>query len=223
MGVSSYVLQESFRIFLTLVHNPRFQNERESNSGSQQFQEIFEERFCDGWIWEETHMKSCSHAVILFVFLLLSLSPSFSNAAAADPQGIIFPEHGSLGEPLRGSAQGSEILRSSESHDPLTVGILALGVNPWLDLLDKTSYSLKLSLPITWRPGFYGYHEEGGNSLSAGLLASVQLKAVPPRYGSWILSTGVFLIKEPGSLDQSLFGEFEYAGRVGTVNIRIVY
>lgn len=144
---------------------------------------------------------------------------------AADPQESIFPEFSGSAESLDGIAPEAALLRLGASYDPLTVGCLALGAKPWLDLIDKSSYSLKLSLPVTRGYDFYGWHEDGGNFPSAGLMASVRLKSLPARYGSWTLSTGLFLIRRDQSpSDQpARLGDFEYTGGIGTVNISIIY
>lgn len=136
----------------------------------------------------------------------------------------LFPEFGGLNESLHGRVPGATILLSSPAGDPITVGYLAVGVKPWLDLIDKASYSLKLSLPLTGGSNFYNWHE-GDSFLGGGLFASVQLKSLPPRLGSWTLNTGLFFIrKDPISPNQAFFAlDSENAGSIGAINISIVY
>lgn len=142
-----------------------------------------------------------------------------SGAGAADPVESLFPEFGGLVEPFHGRAPGAEVLLYSATQDPFPMGCLALGVKPSLDLIDKTSYSLKLSLPLSkW---------DGGEDhfLGAGFLASVQLKSLPERFGSWTLSTGFFYIrKDPLSLNEFVHAvNYENAGGMGAINISIIY
>jgi hypothetical protein len=126
---------------------------------------------------------------------------------------------------MEGATPDLLILRFSGSYDPFTVTSLVPGVKPGLDLLDQSSYSLKFSLPLTWGPDLYGRPEEGGHFFSAGLYASVRLKSLPARYGSWTLSTGLFVVgRDQNAPHQATYtGDPDYIGGLGTVNISIVY
>jgi len=172
--------------------------------------------------------KRCLLAWFL-LFLSLPLMVwigSGSPAGAADPLENPFPHFGLLNEPFQGRVTGPSILLLSPSAaDPVAVGCLALGVKPWLNLIDKASYSLKLSLPLTWGPSFERWYDNGGSILGGGFFASVQLKSLPPRFGSWTLSTGLFYIrKDPVSQEQVVFAtDLENGGGIGAINISIVY
>ncbi|RJR33717.1 MAG: hypothetical protein C4576_27430 [Desulfobacteraceae bacterium] len=115
------------------------------------------------------------------------------------------------------------VLRYSVA-DSIPVGYAELGVKPWLDLLDKNSYSLKLSLPLTWGPSFYKWHDDEGQFLGAGLFASLQLKTLPPRYGQWTLNTGFFYVrKELSAFNQEYSAHADNVGGIGAINISITY
>ena len=137
----------------------------------------------------------------------------------------LFPEFGDLIEAFHGRAPGAELLRYSATPDPFPMGCLALGVKPSLDLIDKTSYSLKLSLPLACGPYFFKWDGEEDHFLGAGFLASVQLKSLSQRFGSWTLSTGFFYIrKDPLSLNEFVHAvNYENAGGMGAINISIIY
>ncbi len=107
--------------------------------------------------------------------------------------------------------------------DPMFSGGLDAALRPSVDLIDRGSYSLKLTLPVLWDQGHYGAQDDGG-TLGAGLFATFRLNVLPARYGSWSLNTGLFLIrKEPNIVDQILPGDLESLGRIGTINISISY
>jgi hypothetical protein len=170
--------------------------------------------------------KRCRSAWFLFFSLPLTLwLGSHSGVGAADTVEAFFPEFYGLIESFQGRMDGAEILQYSSAADPVAVGCLALGATPWLDLIDKKSYSLKFSLPLTWRSYSPHWHHEAGYSLGAGFLASLQLKSLPPRLGSWRLNTGLFYIrKDPISLSQVVHAvNSENGGGIGAINISIVY
>lgn len=171
-------------------------------------------------------MKKCWPTTLFLILCFPSVLLSFPQATcAADQRERIFLEFGRSAESLDATMPDVARLGLPAPYDPFTVGSLALGVKPWLDLLDKSSYSLKLSLPVSRGPVFYGWQEEGSNFLSAGFLASMRLKSLPARYGSWTVSTGLFLIRRDHNLleQPTHFGDLENTGGIGTVNISITY
>lgn len=171
-------------------------------------------------------MKACCRTGLVLLLCMPSILLFFAHRTiAADLQNSIFMDGTGPAQPLDRSSGDASILLFSASEDPFTMGSLAPGIEPWLDLLDRASYSLKLSFPISGDSDSYGWDKDGGGFLSAGFLASVRFKSLPGRYGSWILNTGFFLIrKEQNSWDQpSRFDDSEYTGGIGTLNISIIY
>lgn len=131
-------------------------------------------------------------------------------------------EGGLLFSALQGSLTTTRF-RMLPYFDPRFDGGLDAVLSPSFDLIRRESYSLKLTLPVSWDQGFYGDQYQGG-TLSAGLFATLRFKSLPARYGSWSLNTGLFLIrKEPSLVNETLSDDFESLGRIGTINISISY
>ena len=124
---------------------------------------------------------------------------------------------------LRGNLTPAR-LRVSSYFDPIVAGRLDMVFKPSIDLMEKRSFSLKVTLPGSWDSGLYAPYEESG-SQSAGLFATVRLNVLPTRYGSWSVNTGFFFVRKDSSFaDQTAFPvEFDHIGSIGTVNISISY
>lgn len=168
--------------------------------------------------------------LILFVLVPSKALPDPAKPRAPDyalyRQEAIFLESMTVSQPLLGGISLSGRLRSP-SWDLMDWG-QTLTLKPSLELIDKSSYSLKLSLPLTLEPLFMGFLEEGSPGLfpPTGLMASLRLKSFPTRYGSWTLNTGLFFLLRDQNNPESppLFGNPEggFMG-IGTVNISISY
>lgn len=70
-------------------------------------------------------------------------------------------------------------------------GVIQIGVEPGLTLLEKSTYPVSLSFPVAVSLSLYDYYEFGtGNddtfgAFSAGAKASLPLKFIPAAFGSW--------------------------------------
>lgn len=159
----------------------------------------------------------------LFLLLWLPSIPLFSTAETNAAEAVLLTVHTGTAASLNRPSADTPALRFPWIYDPLPAGSLAAGVKPGLNLLDISCYSLRLSLPVTWS-GFSGLNEEGWGFLSAGLMASVEMKSLPGRYG-FVLNTGLFLIRRDQNFwdEPSYLYDSEYMGGFGAVNISIIY
>jgi hypothetical protein len=179
----------------------------------------------------EDDMKSRQWMKAILALVVLVWIAGFQGTGRGEWIGDVLIQDDYQENPLEGGHPFSALLGSMATtrlrmpsyFDPRFSGGLEAALGPSLDLIHRESYSLKLTMPVSWDQGLYAAPDQGG-TFSAGLFATIRFKALPARYGSWSLSTGLFLIrKDPGLMDETLPGDFEGLGRIGTVNISISY
>jgi hypothetical protein len=104
---------------------------------------------------------------------------------------------------------------------------LEVGVGPSFPIIKDGDYPVTLTVPLTAGFGFDDFYEddEEFGFVSVGAVASVPLAFIPPNYGSWTLSSGVYYYYYGDGVDDfnTGIGNDDDYDIVGTIGVGLTF